>query len=47
VDQRLLDRHELNVGGTWVAPDATERFAVMPPSTEVVVGHMPLTEPVA
>jgi len=47
VDQRLLDRHGLFVGGTWVAPRATERFVVVSPSTAEVVGHVPLTEPVA
>jgi len=45
VDQRLLDRHELFVGGTWVAPSTTERFGVVSPSTEEVVAHVPLAEP--
>ena len=47
MDQRLLDRHERYVGGRWVAPSATDRFAVVSPSTEEVVGHVPLAEPVA
>jgi aldehyde dehydrogenase (NAD+) len=45
VDQRLLDRHELFIGGRWVAPSAAERFAVVSPSTEEIIGHVPLAEP--
>jgi acyl-CoA reductase-like NAD-dependent aldehyde dehydrogenase len=45
VDQRLLDRHELFIGGRWVAPAAGERFGVVSPSTEEVIGHVPLAEP--
>jgi acyl-CoA reductase-like NAD-dependent aldehyde dehydrogenase len=40
-----LDRHAFFVGGEWVEPATAERFAVVSPSTEEVVGHVPLAEP--
>ncbi|HEX5945614.1 MAG TPA: aldehyde dehydrogenase [Acidimicrobiales bacterium] len=43
--EALLDRRAFFVGGTWVEPSATERFGVVSPSTEEVVGHVPLAEP--
>jgi aldehyde dehydrogenase (NAD+) len=45
VDTQLLDRRAFFIGGTWVAPSATERFGVVSPATEEVVGHVPLAEP--
>jgi hypothetical protein len=47
VDQRLLDRHERFVGGRRITPSATQGFAEVSPSTEEVVGQVPLTESVA
>jgi acyl-CoA reductase-like NAD-dependent aldehyde dehydrogenase len=44
VDAQLLDRRAFFIGGGWVAPAATERFGVVSPSTEEVVGHAPLAE---
>jgi aldehyde dehydrogenase (NAD+) len=44
VDAQLLDRPAFFIGGGWVAPAATERFGVVSPSTEEVVGHVPLAE---
>ena len=43
--EALLDRRAFFVGGTWVEPSATGRFGVVSPSTEEVVGHVPLAEP--
>ena len=40
----LLDRRTFFIGGRWVEPTATERFGVVSPSTEEVVGHVPLAE---
>jgi acyl-CoA reductase-like NAD-dependent aldehyde dehydrogenase len=42
VDDRLMYRRELFIGGTWAAPVSTERFGVVSPSTEEVVGEVPL-----
>jgi acyl-CoA reductase-like NAD-dependent aldehyde dehydrogenase len=42
VDTQLLDRRAFFIGGRWVEPTATERFGVVSPSTEEVVGHVPL-----
>src|SRR5262245_29351594 len=44
VDQGLLDRRALFIGGEWVEPAAAERFGVVSPATEEVVGHVPLAE---
>ncbi|HKE72368.1 MAG TPA: aldehyde dehydrogenase [Acidimicrobiales bacterium] len=44
MDQGLLDRRALFIGGEWVAPTAAERFGVVSPATEEVVGHVPLAE---
>ena len=43
--EALLDRRAFFVGGTWVEPSATGRFGVVSPSTEEVVGRVPLAEP--
>jgi acyl-CoA reductase-like NAD-dependent aldehyde dehydrogenase len=45
VDAQLLDRPAFFVGGRWVQPAASDRFGVVSPSTEEVVGHVPLAEP--
>ncbi|HEV7762029.1 MAG TPA: aldehyde dehydrogenase [Acidimicrobiales bacterium] len=42
MDDRLMFRPELYIGGEWVTPAATERFGVVSPSTEEVVGEVPL-----
>jgi aldehyde dehydrogenase (NAD+) len=42
VDDRLMYRRELFVGGRWVPPAGTERFGVISPSTEEVVGEVPV-----
>jgi acyl-CoA reductase-like NAD-dependent aldehyde dehydrogenase len=42
VDTQLLDRRAFFIGGRWVEPAGTERFGVVSPSTEEVVGHVPL-----
>ncbi len=42
MDDRLLDRSELFIGGRWVAASRRERFGVVSPSTEDVVGHVAL-----
>ena len=42
MDTQLLDRRAFFIGGRWVEPAATERFGVVSPSTEEVVGHVPL-----
>jgi len=42
VDDRLLHRRELFIGGEWVAPSDRELFGVVSPSTEQVVGEVPL-----
>jgi aldehyde dehydrogenase (NAD+) len=43
VDDRLMYRRELYIGGRWVPPASTERFGVISPSTEEVVGEVPVT----
>jgi len=45
VDTQLLDRRAFFIGGRWVEPARSGRFAVVSPSTEEVVGHVPLAEP--
>jgi len=45
VDSQLVDRRAFFVGGRWVEPAAPERFGVISPSTEEVVGRVPLAEP--
>jgi len=41
VDDRLMHRDGFWIGGEWVAPAGTERFAVISPSTEAPVGSLP------
>jgi aldehyde dehydrogenase (NAD+) len=43
VDDRLMYRRKLYIGGRWVPPASTERFGVISPSTEEVVGEVPVT----
>jgi aldehyde dehydrogenase (NAD+) len=45
VNERLMFRRELYIGGQWVKPATVERFGVVSPSTEEVVGEVPLTTP--
>jgi len=45
VDDRLLHRPELFIGGEWVPPTSPYRFGVVSPSTEEVVGEVPLAQP--
>lgn len=45
MDANLLDRRAFFIGGRWVEPAATERFGVVSPASEEVVGHVPLAEP--
>jgi acyl-CoA reductase-like NAD-dependent aldehyde dehydrogenase len=42
VDDRLMYRRAFFVGGRWVDPAGTERMAVVSPSTEDVVGEVPV-----
>jgi aldehyde dehydrogenase (NAD+) len=42
MDDRLMYRRELYIGGEWVRPAGTEVFRVVSPSTEEVVGEVPL-----
>jgi acyl-CoA reductase-like NAD-dependent aldehyde dehydrogenase len=42
VDDRLLHRKEFYIGGRWAKPAGTEMFGVISPSTEEVVGEVPL-----
>jgi aldehyde dehydrogenase (NAD+) len=42
MDQRLLQRREFFIGGEWVAPASGQRFEVVSPSSEAVVGEVPL-----
>jgi acyl-CoA reductase-like NAD-dependent aldehyde dehydrogenase len=44
VEDDLLDRRRFFIDGGWVEPSATERFGVVSPSTEEVIGHVPLAE---
>jgi aldehyde dehydrogenase (NAD+) len=41
VDDRLMYRRELFIGGAWEAPASGERLGVISPSTEEVVGEVP------
>ena len=45
MDDRLLHRPELFIGGEWVPPTSPYRFGVVSPSTEEVVGEVPLAQP--
>ena len=45
MDSQLVDRRAFFVGGRWVEPAAPQRFGVISPSTEEVVGRVPLAEP--
>ncbi|MQY26202.1 Geranial dehydrogenase [Nocardia sp. RB56] len=42
MDDTLMYRREFFIGGRWVAPAGTERLPVVSPSTEEVVGEVPL-----
>ncbi len=42
MDDRLMYREELFIGGAWEAPAGGERLGVISPSTEEVVGEVPL-----
>jgi aldehyde dehydrogenase (NAD+) len=42
VDDRLMYREELFIGGAWEASAGSERLGVISPSTEEVVGEVPL-----
>jgi hypothetical protein len=42
LDERLLDRHDLQVGGRWAERSATERFALVSPSPEPVASFLEL-----
>jgi acyl-CoA reductase-like NAD-dependent aldehyde dehydrogenase len=45
MDERLLHRREFFIGGEWVAPLGSERLGVISPSTEEVIGEVPLATP--
>lgn len=45
MDSQLVDRRAFFVGGRWVEPAAPQRFGVISPSTEEVVGRVPLAVP--
>ncbi len=42
MDDRLMYRREFSIGGEWVEPAGSERFDVISPSTEAVVGQVPV-----
>ncbi|SEP10517.1 aldehyde dehydrogenase [Trujillonella endophytica] len=42
MDDRLMYRREFFIGGRWTAPDGDEVLPVVSPSTEEVVGQVPL-----
>jgi len=42
MDKRLLHRHEFFVGGAWAKPASSERLGVISPSTEEVIGEVPV-----
>jgi acyl-CoA reductase-like NAD-dependent aldehyde dehydrogenase len=42
VDDRLMYRREFYIGGRWTPPAGSETFQVISPSTETVVGEVPL-----
>ena len=42
MEDRLMYRREFFVGGEWTAPAGGERFGVVSPSTEEVVGEVPV-----
>ena len=45
MDDRLMYRRAFYVGGRWVPPAGDERLGVVSPSTEQVVGEVPLATP--
>jgi acyl-CoA reductase-like NAD-dependent aldehyde dehydrogenase len=45
VDDRLMYRGEFYVGGGWAPPAGDERLGVVSPSTEEVVGEVPVATP--
>ena len=42
MDDRLMYRREFFIGGAWAGPAGRDRFGVVSPSTEEVVGEVPL-----
>jgi len=42
MDERLLRRREFFIGGQWCPPAGQERFEVVSPSSEEVIGEVPL-----
>ncbi len=42
MDDRLMYRREFFIGGAWAAPAGHDRFGVVSPSTEEIVGEVPL-----
>ncbi|MGZ4706050.1 MAG: aldehyde dehydrogenase [Acidimicrobiales bacterium] len=42
MDDRLMYRGEFYIGGRWVPPSGDERLGVVSPSTEEVVGEVPI-----
>ena len=42
MDERLLHRHEFFIGGDWTGPAGPDRLGVVSPSTEEVVGEVPV-----
>jgi aldehyde dehydrogenase (NAD+) len=42
MDDRLLRRREFFIGGQWAPPAGGERFEVVSPSSEAVIGEVPL-----
>ena len=42
MDDRLVDRDAFLIGGTWATPSGTERQGVISPSSEEVIGHVPV-----
>ena len=42
MDDGLMYRREFYIGGRWTSPAGSETFQVISPSTEMVVGEVPL-----
>ncbi|HKY66659.1 MAG TPA: aldehyde dehydrogenase family protein, partial [Acidimicrobiales bacterium] len=42
MDDRLMYRRDFHIGGRWVAPAGTDTLPVVSPSTEAVVGEVPV-----
>jgi len=42
VEDRLMYRREFFIGGAWTVPNGTDRLGVISPSTEEVVGEVPV-----